>query len=207
MKEMAFLVVVIAMVTLIACASPDAGTTQPSFSDQVATVVVATMQAVPSNTPEPISDPGCFNSTADIQLLKNEEYGYCFLYPNGYVRLDPLPYEVCLVPEGPSMACHGANLMIEVQDALDRTVGQIANEMIAEHPRPEIVKRVNLIVDGEDGVVLDGLPGVAATRNVFIIHIGHLYHLTFIPWDESGDEFADMQTFYTTVINSFTFMP
>ena len=152
------------------------------------------MQAMPSNTPEPTAEPGCPHSTTDTRLLRNEEYGYCFLYPNGYVRLDPLPYEVCLVPEGPSMACHSANLMIEVQDAADRTVGQIAEEMIAEHPRPEIVKRVNLIVDGEDGVLLDGLSAVAASRNVLIMHRGHLYDLTFIPWDESADAFAESRS-------------
>jgi hypothetical protein len=46
----------VALLVLTACASPTAvATTQPSFSDQVGTVVAATMQALPSNTPEPAS--------------------------------------------------------------------------------------------------------------------------------------------------------
>ena len=43
---------------LVACASSaGVGTTQPSSSDQVATIVAATMQAIPSNPPAPTTQP------------------------------------------------------------------------------------------------------------------------------------------------------
>ena len=48
------LLAMLALLALTACASPaGVATTQPSSSDQVATIVAATMQAIPSNTPEP----------------------------------------------------------------------------------------------------------------------------------------------------------
>jgi len=52
MKKIFFLFVLVAVLALSACASPtDVSTTQPSSSDQVTTIVAATMQAFPSNTP------------------------------------------------------------------------------------------------------------------------------------------------------------
>ena len=60
MKKAFFSLVMVALLTLSACASPTGvGTTQPTSSDQVATVVAPTMQASPSNTPEPTPDPRC----------------------------------------------------------------------------------------------------------------------------------------------------
>jgi len=57
MKKIFFPLVIVAVLALSACASPTgAGTTQPSASNQVATIVAATMQAFSSNTPVPTLD-------------------------------------------------------------------------------------------------------------------------------------------------------
>ena len=159
MKKIFFPLMMAAVLILSACASPTGvGTTQPSSSDQVATVVAATMQALPSNTPIPTLAPVCPIVTKGTQLLRNEEMGYCLLHPNGYNRLDPNPTEVCLVPDGPTMGCHNANVFINVQDAAGRTTGQIADEMIADEQAaiPGIeIQRTNLTVSGEQAVVLE----------------------------------------------------
>ena len=56
MKKIFFSLMMIAVLALSACASPTGfGTTRPSASDQVTTIVAATMQVFPSNTPEPPS--------------------------------------------------------------------------------------------------------------------------------------------------------
>lgn len=195
------------MPMLAACGSPQAVASQPLDSDQVATIVAATMQSFPSQTPQPTAGPACPQPETGKQLLRNEEYGYCFLFPDGYVRLDPLPYEVCLVPEGPSMMCHGANLIIEVHDAMGRTAIQFADEKIAEHPRPETIHRVDRTVSGEKAVVVDGLSAVASSRNLFIVHGDLLYDLMFMPWDENEAGFAEVEALYTTVTDSFAFVP
>lgn len=148
----------------------------------------------------------CPNLLDGTQLLRNEPYGYCFLYPEGYLRVDPLPYEICLVPGESNLACHSANLMLEVEEALGRTAGQAADDLISDAPLPENVQRTNLVVGGEEAVLLDGLGGQDANRRIVMVHDGYLFELWFIPWDEAGDGFARLQTLYDTVINSFTFL-
>src|SRR5262245_15286193 len=137
-----------------ACVPQEAVSTEPSVVDQMATIVAATMQVLPSQTPATTAGPACPEPETGTKLLRNDEYGYCFLHPEGYLRLDPLPYEVCLVPEGPSMACHGANLIIEVHEALGRSASQVADEKIAERSLPESLERTSLTVSGEDAVVV-----------------------------------------------------
>lgn len=151
----------------------------------------------------------CPSPTEGTQLLRNDEWGYCFLYPNGYIRVDPLPYEVCLVPGETNMACHTANLIIEVEQAAGRTADQIADEVVAdaESAIPGIlIERTDQTVSGESAVALEGLPGVASSRNVYIVYADHLYRLVFVPWDETSEEFARLETLHTTVINSFTLL-
>jgi hypothetical protein len=57
MKKSFFSLMMAALLVLAACASPTGfSPTQPSSSDQVATIVAATMQALPSDTSEPTLD-------------------------------------------------------------------------------------------------------------------------------------------------------
>jgi hypothetical protein len=150
----------------------------------------------------------CPEATAGTQLLTNEEMGYCLLYPDGYSRVDPLPYEVCLVSEESFMACHSANLMIEVEAAAGRTARQIADEIVAEAAIPGIeIQRTYLTVSNEQAVVLEGLPGVASSRAILTVHSDRLYRLTFVPWDETGGEWARVESLYDVILNSFAFLP
>ena len=161
-------------------------------------------------TPAPAVAPVCPTASEGTQLLRNEEIGYCLLYPDGHNRLDPNPTEVCLVPEGPTMACHSANAFIKVEEAAGRTAGQAADAVIADQEAaiPGIsIERSELTVAGEEAVALEGLSGVDASRNVVIVHADRLYWLTFIPWDETREGWVEVETLYDTVINSFTFVP
>lgn len=73
---------------------------------------------------------------------------------------------------------------------------------------PEIeIQRTNLMISGEQAVVLEGLSGVASARNVLIVHGSRLYRLAFVPWDETGEDFARIEDLHDTIINSFTFVP
>jgi len=136
--------------------------------------------------------------------------GYCLLHPDGYIRVDPLPYEVCLVPGEPFLACHSANLMIEVEDAAGRTADQIADGAIADSEAavPGIeIQRTRSTVSGEQAVVVEGLPGVTGTREVLIVHADRLYRLTFVLPGEDPASVEEFERLYTTVISSFTFVP
>jgi len=69
MKKALFPLVMVVLLILSACASPvGVGTTQPSSSDQVATLVAATMQVFPSNT------PAASTSGAPLELLPHTLY-------------------------------------------------------------------------------------------------------------------------------------
>jgi hypothetical protein len=145
-----------------------------------------------------------------MRLLAREALGYCLLYPAGYGEIDTGPDQVCLVPEGPAMACHSANLFINVEEAAGRTADQAADEIVAEAEAavPGIaIERSSRIVAGEQAVGLEGLPGAASSRTLFIVQAGRLYRLTFVPWDESGGEFGRLEALYEVVVNSLTFAP
>jgi hypothetical protein len=204
MKNNLFSLMMAAALILSACASPTAvGTTQPSSSDQVATMVAATMQALPTKTLE----PNCLSPIADSLLLRNEEDGYCILYPEGYIVVYPIAGEICLVPGEPYMACHNMHLMIEVGSADGSTASQVADGLLAQFPELAI-QRSDLVIAGEEATMLDNYPGVDLLRLVLIVHDDRLYRLTFMRGVESGsEEMAKLDVLHTTVINSFTFLP
>ncbi len=160
-------------------------------------------------TPTPMVASDCPSVTQGTQLLTNEESGYCLLYPDGYTPVDPLPGEVCFVPGDTSMECHSANLIIEMENANGRTPSQIADELIAEAETagPGIeIQRTDLTVSGEQAVMLEGVPGVDASRIVVLVHADRLYRLMFVPWDETREEFTGVENLYNTAIDSFTFL-
>jgi hypothetical protein len=88
----------------------------------------ATVPSAPAPTPSPTVEPRCPEPTEGTQLLTHEEDGYCFLYPNGLLRVDPSPHTVCLVPEGDTQGCDNLVAGVEVTDAEGRTAAQIADE-------------------------------------------------------------------------------
>ena len=199
------LALVIAPLTLAACNLAQA----PIASTDIPTVVPTAVPTLPLTT-MPTAEPSCPVATPGMQLLRNEEMGYCLLYPDGHNRLDPNPTEVCLIPEGPTMACHNANAFINVEDAAGRTAGQVADAVIADQEAaiPGIsIERSELTVAGEEAVALEGLSGVDSSRKVVIVHADRLYWLTFVPWDETREGWAGVETLHDTVMNSLTFLP
>ncbi|HLF36436.1 MAG TPA: hypothetical protein VI520_00730, partial [Anaerolineales bacterium] len=63
-------------------------------------------------------------------MLTHEEDGYCFLYPDGLLRVDSSQHAVCLVPEGDLLGCDSFVAAVEVTDAEGRTAAQIADEKV-----------------------------------------------------------------------------
>jgi hypothetical protein len=201
--------IVIASLVLAACSPEPAPNATPELPMPTLVLPTATTApATPTQLP-PTPTPECPGPTEGTQLLKNEALGYCTLYSEGYIEVEIPPSEVCLVPGEPYMACHSANAFINVEEAAGRTADQIADEIVADAEKeiPGIlIERTDLTVSGEQAVLLEGLPGVASSRNIYIVHADRLYVLVFVPWDETGEEFARIETLYTTVINSFTFL-
>jgi len=211
MKKYFFSLMLVASLALTACASPTGvGATQPSASDQVATIVAATMQAFPSNTPVPTPVARCPEPMEGARLLKNENMGYCLLYPEGLIEISSDPAEVCLVPEGPTMGCHTTVAIFSVSDAAGLSADQIADRMIADSEAaiPGIViQRTITTVSGQPAVVVEGLPGVTSTREILSVNADRLYRLIFILPDADPASVEQFEHRYSTIINSFTLLP
>jgi len=158
----------------------------------------------------PSAEPSCPEPTEGTQLLTQEQMGYCLLYPEGFLEIYTDPAQVCLVPEGPTMVCHNTVALFNVDDATGRSADQIAEEMIAdseaEIPGIEI-QRTSSTISGQLAVVLEGLPGVTGTREIFMVYADRLYRLTFVLPGEDPASVGQFERLYTTVINSFTFVP
>ncbi len=165
--------------------------------------------ASPSATPTaaPIADPQ--PSGGEHPLLTMEEYGYQLRYPAEY-QAAVYQNTICLALEqgyGPPGLCHVQNFSIEVQEAGGRTLGQVADE-VAAAANPDIpVRRTQLTISGVEAVLLDDIYSIDVLRKVVMIHGDRAYILTFVPWNETLEEFTRLEQLYNTVIESFTFLP
>jgi len=163
----------------------------------------------------PTSDevvPGedCLEAKAEEQPLTVEAYNFCVLVPTGYAVDEPTENQIVLYV-GSLLAVAHPKAFIEVQDAEGRTSEQIAAEMAAEAeaamPGYDIEISFGLSVGYEPAWVLENMPGQDISRQVIVVHDGQLYKLTFVPADkQAGEVFTEMESLYTTVINSFRFL-
>jgi len=184
--------------------------------------IAGACQPLPSAAPTAVPDPSaptliptaeafpevCPSPSEDNLLLRNEDDGYCLLYPEGYSVVIPFVGEICLVPGEPQdMLCHNMRAMIEVMAADGRSAAQAADEalvQLADFP----VERSTRSVDGAEATVLDNYPGVDILRLVFFVHDDRLYRMTFARGSEAGSEDrvkADL--LFTTLVDSFAFLP
>lgn len=149
----------------------------------------------------------CPSPSAGTQLLRNEAFGYCLLYPNGYDVEQPNENETVLVV-GSLLNVEQPRAYIEVREAAGRSAAQVAEESVATLPSGFEVERAGLTIGGVEAVVLDRMPGQDINRQVVMVHGGRLYILTFALADEAaGDTYQKMEKLYTTVIDSFRFLP
>jgi len=119
-------------------------------------------------TPIPTAEPSCPDPTEGTQLLRNEAMGYCLLFPADYIQVDPLPYEVCLVPGEPFLLCHSAQAFFNVEDAAGRSASQVADEITASGG--VVGERSSLTIAGVEAVVLPEVAGQVSMRVVIFVH-------------------------------------
>jgi hypothetical protein len=154
----------------------------------------------------PTEASACPTATADSKLLTNTEDGYCLLYPAENVA--DMPGWVVINPiSAPGDMPGEAWLNIQVQDAAGKTAAQIVDEQIVSLGEGFNITHFEVEMDGEQAVVVDGLPGVDSNRQVFIVHNGRLYDLVFMPWFPNAAEPTPLETLYTTAVDTFHFMP
>jgi hypothetical protein len=143
-------------------------------------------------------------------LLTNPDWGYCVVYPEGYVveglaqatMIDRAPGRQGQEPKMPFVE-------IFVTDAEGKSAAELAEETVASvhESIPDFeIERTTLTVGGEEAVRLDVLPGMELNRQVLVVHDDKLYTLTFVPADPSSEWFVQMEQLYATVTNSMQFI-
>jgi hypothetical protein len=189
------LMLVIAGVLATACAP---AATQAPASE--APVTEAPTTEVPSEAST------CPTATSDTKLLTNTEEGYCLLYPAEAVS--NMPGWVVINPvSGPGDIPGDAWVYVQVQDAAGKTAAQFVDEQVTALGEGFNISTSEVEVDGEQAVVVDGLPGQDSNRQVFIVHNGRLYNLVFAPWFPNAAEPTPLEHLYATVMDTFHFLP
>ncbi len=139
-------------------------------------------------------------------VLTNKEHGYSLYYPIGYNVQYPNENET-VISVGSLLNVEQPRVYIEVREATGHTAAQVADELMTEFTVGFDVKRTSVMIDGEEAVVLDNVPGQDINRLVIVVHDDRLYKLTFVPMgEEYGKVYALMEDLYATIINSFRFL-
>lgn len=186
------LMLVVASVLATACAP---AATQAPATEAPATEVPAEATACPT-------------VTSNTKLLTNTEDGYCLLYPADAVSNSNMPGWVVINPiSAPGDIPGDAWFYIQVQDATGKTAAQFVDEQIAALGEGFNISTSEVEVGGEQGVMVDGLPGQDSNRQVFMVHHGRLYNLVFAPWFPNAAEPTPLENLYTMVIHTFRFLP
>jgi hypothetical protein len=147
----------------------------------------------------------CPTPTSETKLLTNAEEGYCLLYPAQYSTT--VPHYIVINPISSPDMLGEAWLYIAIADASGRTAAQIVDEQIAALGEGFNITRFNVEVDGEQAVVVDGLPAQDSARYVFIVHNDRLYNLIFMPWYPNAADPTPLENLYTMVMDTLHFLP
>ena len=150
----------------------------------------------------------CHSETADLKLFMNADDGYCLLYPMKNTALPP--YMVVINPNGISggdFLPGDALVRVSMEAASGHTAAQVADEKIAEAGEGFNITRSEILIDGKQAIVVDGLPAQDSSREVFIVDNDRLYILFFEPWAPTADWFSELENLYSSVIASFHILP
>ena len=161
-----------------------------------------------------LAGPECPVAPVGTTLFTNVEDGYCLLLPDGYAVDDSLTTdtggaETAVYVDSPQDAAH-ARLFITAEDAggqsLDEITTSKAAELEAAIPGYDAAWSFGYMLDGVPANQFDQVPGQDLSRVLVLVKDGRLYTLTFTPDDPSADAYAEMETLYQTVMDSFSFL-
>jgi len=156
--------------------------------------------AKPSGAP---SDNGTV--TGPAQVVINEPFDYCFAYPQGFTQQSYNDQVEIIAPHSGVGSFTLGMVWIDAADAQGRSAGEIADEEVNAFGGAPL--RWTMMMDGEEALVLDGMPGQDLIRKVYMVHNGTLYVLNFSPY-QSGDETANaqMESLFASVTSTWVWM-
>lgn len=181
-------------------------------SREVVLQVIATLSfqnaLQPTLASSSTSTDACPSETAAMKLFMNTVDGFCFLYPIEYAPLPP--YMVVINPNGISggdFLPGDALVQVTVEAASGRIAAQVADEKIAAAGEGFNITRSEIMIDGKQAIVVDGLPAQDPWREVFIVDNDILYTIFFEPWTPNADWFSELEKLYSAVIDTFHVFP
>ena len=206
-------------------------TVQPTLASIPTNTLQPTLASIATETPASSTSMGaCPSETADLKLFMNADDGYCLLYPTVHTAIPP--YMIVINPTGlagdmPGDAFEEATqraiqevagfrprdmpgdawVNINVEAASGRTATQVADGQIAEAGAGWNITRSEILIDGKQAVVVDGLPRPVPLRAVFIVDNDRLYTLSFMRMSRNIEVFAQLEELYAAVIDTFHFLP
>lgn len=183
-----FLAIAMLAFALSACGAPATPTTE--------TPTPQVLESTPVQT----------NVNDTAQWFSSDQLGLCFSYPEGYTQL---PYEDTVEITGPELPETDLRALfwLEKSDAYDRTAELIADEDMTAAGLSS-VGRSFVTLDGEQAVVLDGMPGQDFQRRVYVVHDQTLYVLAFMPTRSENQAASDqLEALYAAVMNSWAWSP
>ena len=143
--------------------------------------------------------------------IYSPEDGYCFAYPVRFHRTDDRgPVAIYGPAYGPGPEPLYAALNIEVSRLADgQTLDSILDAFLQSlGPVPMPQTRQEITVSGEKAVMLEVVPGMLGSRDVFVVHGNLVFHFTFWPAPSAASQTAaDVEDLYQTVFETFKFLP
>lgn len=175
-------------------------------------VITTSWQFIPMEPDAPLlAGPECPEAAEDTTLYTNEAIGYCLLLPAGFAaeETNPEGSEVAVYVDSIQDVTH-AKMFISVTEDNGRTLEDVSAEKAAEIEavmgEPPMWS-FGYMLDGVPANQFGQVPGQDLSRQVLLVHNGRFYTLTFIPDDTAaGDAYAEMQTLYDLVMDSFSFL-
>ena len=140
------------------------------------------------------------------ELFSSDQLGLCFSYPQGYTHLPENDSVEIVAPDITGSDVKGL-FWLEISDSYNRTVEKIADQEMT-YAAGLNVGRWTVMLDGEQAVVLDGMPGQDFQRRVYVVHQQTLYILAFMPTRSENKAAGDqMEALYTAITNSWSWSP
>jgi len=133
-----------------------------------------------------------------------DQLGLCFSYPQGYTQI-PDTLEI-VAPDLPGTDLR-ALFWLEMSDPDNRSTEEIADQELA-NANGVNADRWTVTLDGEEAVVLDGMPGQDLQRRVYVVHQQTLYILAFMPTRSENQVANDqMETLFAAITGSWSWSP
>jgi hypothetical protein len=146
------------------------------------------------------------SGTATMEIFSSDRLSLCFSYPQGYTQIPYNDTVEIIAPELPGSDLRGL-FWLEISDSYNRSAEEIADQEITSVGGLD-VGRWTIILDGEQAVVLDGMPGQDLQRRVYVVHQQTLYVLAFMPTRSENKASSDqMEALYAAVTNSWAWSP